>query len=136
MKKCFLICKSMYVLKVYSIQYTLWQNTNVEIISFGQNKQFKKCPLFSFASSNSSLICDSYISWSTRFVSLKLCVVFSIFDSVSLLLKFTFLFNKMHGPDGTVWLWNVIIPFRIKIIEKPHTVLLPDLWSLSCSKKF
>ena len=28
------------------------------------------------------LICDSYMSWSTRFVSLKLCVEFSIYDSV------------------------------------------------------
>ena len=43
------------------------------------------------------LICHSYMSWSTRFVSLKLCVGFSIFDSVSFLLKFIFLFNKMHG---------------------------------------
>ena len=43
------------------------------------------------------LICDSYMNWSTRFVSLKLCVGFSIFDSVSFLLKFIFLFNKMHG---------------------------------------
>ena len=42
------------------------------------------------------LICDSYMSWSTRFVSLKLCMGFSIFDSVSFLLKFIFLFNKMH----------------------------------------
>ena len=32
-----------------------------------------------------------------KFVSLKLCVGFSIFDSVSFLLKFIFLFNKMHG---------------------------------------
>ena len=39
------------------------------------------------------LICDSYMSWSTRFVSLKLCVGFSIFDSVSFLLKFIILFN-------------------------------------------
>ena len=44
-----------------------------------------------------SLICDSYMSWSKRFVSLKLQVAFSIFDSVSFLIKFIFLFNKMHG---------------------------------------
>ena len=43
------------------------------------------------------LICDSYMSWSTRFVSVKLCLGFSIFDSVSFLLKLIFLFNKMHG---------------------------------------
>ena len=33
----------------------------------------------------------------TRFISLKLCVGFFISDSVSFLLKFIFLFNKMHG---------------------------------------
>ena len=43
------------------------------------------------------LIYDSYMSWSTRFVTLKLCVGFSISDSVLYLLKFLFLFNKMHG---------------------------------------
>ena len=43
------------------------------------------------------LICNSYMSWSARFVSLKLCVWFSILDSFSFLLKFIFLFNKMHG---------------------------------------
>ena len=43
------------------------------------------------------LICDSHISWSTRFVSLKLCVGFSIFNFISFLLKFILLFNKMHG---------------------------------------
>ena len=43
------------------------------------------------------LICDSYMSLSTRFVSLKLCVGFSIFNSVSLLLKLIFFSNKMHG---------------------------------------
>ena len=42
------------------------------------------------------LICDSHMSWSTRFVSLKLCVGFSIFESFSFLLKFLFLFKKLH----------------------------------------
>ena len=35
-----------------------------------------------------------YTSWSTRFISLKLCVGFSIFDSVSFLLKFIFCLTK------------------------------------------
>ena len=42
------------------------------------------------------LICDSYMSCINRFVSLKLRVGFSIIDSVLFLLKFKFLFNKMH----------------------------------------
>ena len=31
-----------------------------------------------------------------KFVSFKLCMGFSFFDSVSILLKFIFLFNKIH----------------------------------------
>ena len=41
------------------------------------------------------LIRDSYTSWSTRFVTLKLCVGFSIFHCILFLWKFIFLFNKM-----------------------------------------
>ena len=41
-KQYFLICKSMYILKVYSIDYKLRQNPNVKKMSFGQNKRYKK----------------------------------------------------------------------------------------------
>ena len=44
-----------------------------------------------------SLIRNPYMSWGARFVSRKECVGFSISDSVSLLLKFMFLFNKKYG---------------------------------------
>ena len=40
------------------------------------------------------LICDSYMSWSTKFASLKLYLGFFILDSVLFLLKFIFLFNN------------------------------------------
>ena len=53
---------------------------------------------FSFTSSNSQvlfLIYNSYKSWSTRFISLKMAVGFFIFHSVSFLLKFIFLITKM-----------------------------------------
>ena len=43
------------------------------------------------------LILDSYTNWRTRFISLKLCVRFTIFDSLSFLLKFLFLFCKNYG---------------------------------------
>ena len=46
MKKCFLISKSIHILKVYSIHYRLRYNTNVKKIFFGQNKRNKKCTLF------------------------------------------------------------------------------------------
>ena len=44
-----------------------------------------------------------------------------------LILKFIFLFKKKKA--WTLWLLKKKIPFqiKIKIIEKPHTVLLPDL---------
>ena len=42
------------------------------------------------------LIGNSPSSLGTRLISLKLCVGVFIFDSVSFLLKFTFLFNKKH----------------------------------------
>ena len=79
------------------------------------------------------LICNSYTGWSTRSISLKLCEGFSIFHSVSFLLEF---FIFVQQKSRTLWLQNVIIPFKIKIIEKPHTVLLPDPWFLSWNNKF
>ena len=54
MEYCFLIYKSMYILKVNSIHYTLKSNTNLKNIPFTQNNGTKKCPLFSFATSDSS----------------------------------------------------------------------------------
>ena len=36
MRQCFLMCKTMYILRLYSLRYT--QNTSVKKISFGQNK--------------------------------------------------------------------------------------------------
>ena len=64
---------------------------------------------------------NSYTNWSTRFISPKLCVGFSIFH--------------VQQKAWTLWLQIAIIPFKIKII-KPHTVFPPDLWFLSCNKKF
>ena len=46
------------------------------------------------------LIRDSYMSGSTRLISRKLCVGFSILDSDSLSLKFIYLFDKKHDFFG------------------------------------
>ena len=40
---------------------------------------------------------DSCMNWSVRFISLKVSVGLSIFNSVSFLLKFIIFFNKKHG---------------------------------------
>ena len=74
------------------IQYTMnWDKTQI----------LKKIPSFFFHELQLLtvllLLWDSYMSWSTRLISLKPCVGFSIFKSVLSLLKFVFLFNKMHG---------------------------------------
>ena len=83
------------------IQYTIHcAETNVKKIPFGQNNRCKKCPLFFFLFRELQLItalfllCDSYMRWSTRFVSLKLFVEFSILDSASFLLKLIFFSTK------------------------------------------
>ena len=99
--------------------------------SFRENKRWNTLFFLSQALTPSQLIWNSYMSWSTRFVSLKLCVRFSIFDSVLFLLKFIFLFNKIRELFDFQYFNNFIIPFKIKIIENPHTALLPDLWCLS-----
>ena len=54
--------------------------------------------------------------------------------------RFRFVFIKVYTffqqNAWTLWLWNVMITFKIKMIEKPHAALLTDLWFLDCNKKF
>ena len=54
----------MYILILYSIHYTLRWNKNLRKIPFWQNKRYKKCPLFTFTSSNSS----KFYFWFTVFI--------------------------------------------------------------------
>ena len=66
------------------IQYTIhWDKMQMlKKISFGQNKRYKKCPLFPSRTTTHHIFTFNFYSfmrWSTRFVSLKLCVRFSIF---------------------------------------------------------
>ena len=78
------------------------------------------------------LICVFYMRWSKMFISLKVCVGFSIVVSISFLLTIIYLLNTKHGLFDL----NIIISFKIKIIEKPPTFLLPDLLIFDCKKKF
>ena len=98
------VCKSVWYVKVCifwkCIQYAIHSDKTQMLKKFPWDKisGAEKCSFFSFASSNSSRlllsICDSYMSWSTSFDSPNLCSGFSIFNSISLLLKFIFLFTK------------------------------------------
>ena len=51
--------------------------------------------------------------------------------------RFRFVFIKVYifvqQNTWILWHWNLIIPFKIKIIEKPH-FLAPDFRFLSCKK--
>ena len=85
------------------IPYTIHWNKTQTLKKTSSNKiNGAKNVLFFFtsASSNSSqvsfIICIFYMSWSKKFVSLKLCVECSILDSVLFLFKFLFWFNEIH----------------------------------------
>ena len=83
------------------IQYTIyWDKTQILNKLPLDKINGTKMPSFFFLKPQLMAVlllnCDSCMSSSTGLVCLKLCVGFSIFDSVSLLLQFTF-FNKMHG---------------------------------------
>ena len=108
-----MICKSIYILKVYSISYTLRQNRNVKKFFFRQNKRYKNVPFF-FVSSNMLqlitvllLIGDFYIG------SLNRCVGFSIFCSLSFLLKFRFLLNKKLNCLKMSWSFSKLRDWKI-----------------------
>ena len=58
----------------------------------------------------------------------RLRFVFFVFCEVCI-----FVFNRKHDLFDYK---NAIIPFTTKKIEKPHTMLLPDLRPLSCNDKF
>ena len=131
------ICSNVFwYVKVYIfwkfIQYTIhWDKTQMlkRIPSEKMHSFFCELQLIKIF----LLIRNVSTSWWTWFISLKLCVGFSIFNTVSLLLNFIFLFNKKHElfDFKTPWFLS-----KIKLIEKPHTVLLSNLWILSCNKNF
>ena len=62
------------------------------------------------------LISDTYMSWSANFVSLKLYVGFSNFDSISILLQFIFLFSNC---EWTHRIYNIMIPLKISFAPRP-----------------
>ena len=86
------LCKSIYIFWKF-IQYTMhWDKKNPsEKMTVTKNAPFffPELQLITVLLS----IHNSYVRWSARFISLKLCVGFSIFDSVLFLLKLVFLFS-------------------------------------------
>ena len=84
-----------------------------------------------FITSSSFFTSFTFNSWflhelkhKIRLLKVYVGVGFSIFDSVSLIFELTLLFNK--STDSLTL--KRLIPFKIKVIEKPHTIFLQDLW--------
>ena len=111
-KKCFW-CVKVYIFWRFTQYVIEWDK--IQMFSFGQNKRYKAF----FASSNSSqfyfelAILISYISWSKKLISLKLCVGFSVFESVSFLLKFIFFMNSLTLKRHNPW--------KTKILKMPNS---------------
>ena len=129
-----MICKNIFW---KFIQYTIHgDKANVKTISFEQNKRYKKCTQFLLRAPT-----HHSFTFNLRFLyEMKRKVHLS--ERVSGVFHFRFLlvFMKVcifvQQKAWTLWLENVIIPIKTKIIENSHTVLLSDLWFLSCNKKF
>ena len=66
------------------------------------------------------------------FISVKSCVGFPFSIPSGFINVYIFVQQKAW----TLWLYYVITPFKMKIIEKPHTVLLLDLWFLNSDSHF
>ena len=64
-----------------------------------------------------------YTGWSKRFISLKVCGDFRVLISS----RFYWNLYFFHQKPWILWLQSVIIPFKIKIIEKPHTQICSHL---------
>ena len=58
----------------------------------------------------------------TRFISLKLCVSFSIFNSVSFLLKLMFLFNKKNMDSLTAKRHNSLQNKNNRLVWLTHSL--------------
>ena len=147
MKQCFFICKvcifwnciqyTLYIEIIYTIYWDKIQ------ISFGR----KEAPLEKINGTKNAFCfllrapTHHSFTFNLRFLyELKLKVRLSKNISGIFHFRFRFAFIKVYifvqQNAWTLWFWSVITPFKIKIISEPHTVLLPNVWVLSCNKKF
>ena len=128
-------------------KYANFKNVfNILYIEIKQ-KCFKKFPLDKIDSTKNALSFLSRAPTHHSFIfnlwflyELKLKVRFSESVCGIFHFRFRFVIIKVYifvqQNTWTLWVLNIIIPFKIKIIEKPHIVLVQGLWFLSCNKKF
>ena len=136
MKYCFLMCKSMYDLKVYSILYTLRKNT----FSLGKRTVRENALFFLLQASIIKvyfLIHDFYMNyelkhnaWLSKNVFFVVDVVFFFFDSASFYQSLLFCSKKSNES------FTLKRHSSIKNETKATRALPHDLWVSSCSKKF
>ena len=112
-------------------------------IRWDKTQMLKKFPLYKingtknalFLSINSSVLLsihNSWKSWNAKVhLSKTVCRIFNFWIH----LVFVKVYIIVQQKARNLWFWNVITPFQIRIIEKPQTVLLPGLWTLSYNKK-
>ena len=121
MKQCFLIRKTMHILKVYSMQYTLRLNY-CKKISFGQNKRYKTALFFL-----SRPPTHHSFTFNLRFLyELKHKVRLSKTVRRIFHFRFRFDFIKVYIFVQQKFMEFLTLKrhnfFQVKIIERPHTV--------------
>ena len=120
------------------IQYPMhWDKTQIFLkIIFAKDKRNKNWVLSFFHELQLItvllLILDSYMSWSTSLVSLKVYVNFPLSILPRFYWKLYFCWRK-YMASLTL---NRHFLLQIKIMEKLRRVLLSELWFLSCNTKF
>ena len=128
-----MIYKSVYILKVYSIHYTLRQNKNVKKTSFGKNVTKNALFVLSRAPFHHTFTFDSRFLYELEhkiWFSKSVCGIFYF------RFRFVFISLLFLQKAWILRLQNVIIPLKIKITEKPQIILLPYFWFLNYNKKF
>ena len=120
-----------YIFWKFDQSFTHWDEIQILQFLWDKEKVTEMHPFFFYELqliAVSLLIRYCYMSWSTRFILLKLRVVFYIFDSA-----FITVYIFVQQKALILWLYNVLISFKLKIIEKSHTILLLDRSFLSCN---
>ena len=120
------------------IQYTIYRDKRVLLKKFPSDKiNSTKNTLFFFlwAPTHHSFTFNSQFLYELKHkacIYTTLCGIFHF--------RFRFLSIKVYifvqQNQMTLWLSNLVIPFKIKIIEKPHAVLHSDVWFFKCNKRF
>ena len=113
----FLICKSMFILKVYSIQM-------LKFCSHKINGTTTVLLFLSRAAIHHSFTFNLQFLYELKHKVHPSKTLYEIFHFQYRFIIKVYIFVQQNA--WTLWLQKVIIPFKIKTIEQPQTVLLPS----------